>query len=117
MTSLWLRSLRKWEEYAMAVACAVRKVEPEAQVFLTGGVAENRLTVCSDIDIVIALPYEPTFEKAVELRARILEEAEKLGLPYYAPVELHIVSMDNLKRYRTLKPIRCTKQHTMTNCD
>ena len=111
MTSLWLRSLRKWKEYVKIVACAVKRIVPEAQIFLTGGIAEDRATAHSDIDIVVVLPYESTFEKAAELRARILEEAEKLGLPFHAPVELHIVSIDMLKRYKTLKPVEYQSQN------
>ena len=93
----------------MLVACAVREVVPNARVFLTGGAAEGRLTVSSDIDVVVVLQHEPTFEEAAEIRAKILEEAEKLGLPIFAPVELHIVGNASLRRYRTLEPVECTQ--------
>ena len=65
-----------------------------------GGAAEDRLTVLSDIDILIVLPRGPGFREAAGLRARILEAAEKLGLPLYAPVELHIVGEEELEKYR-----------------
>ena len=45
------------------------------------------------------LPYTSTFNEAVELRSRILEEAEKLGLPLYAPIELHIIGKEELRKY------------------
>jgi len=35
----------------------------------------------------------------VELRAKILEEAENQGLPLHAPVELHIISSEGLEEY------------------
>jgi hypothetical protein len=36
----------------------------------------------------------------VEVRARVLEEAESLGLPPYAPVELHVVGPKGFERYK-----------------
>ena len=45
------------------------------------------------------LPEKPSFSQAVDIRVRILEEAEKMGLPPYAPVEIRIVSREELSRY------------------
>ena len=42
MTSLWLRSLRKWKEYVKIVTSAVKRIVPEAQIFLAGGIAEKQ---------------------------------------------------------------------------
>ncbi len=83
-------------------------MNPSLKVYLAGGAAEGRLTVLSDIDIVVVLPHEPAFEEAVRLRARIVEEAEKLGVPLYAPVELHIVGprgLEKLQRRGRLIPL------------
>jgi len=94
-----LRCLSRWRELVNIVKMAVEKVRPDAEVYVVGGAAEDRLTILSDIDVVVVLEEEPSFEKASELRAKILEEAEKLGLPLYAPVELHIVSKKDFDRY------------------
>ncbi|NPA96082.1 MAG: DNA polymerase III subunit beta [Crenarchaeota archaeon] len=94
-----LRVLREWRRFVEVVVEAVKRVEPEARVYLVGGAAEGRLTVLSDIDVVVVLPRELGFEEAAELRARIWEEAEKLGLPLYAPIDLHIVSVEGLRKY------------------
>ena len=104
---LWLQSLRRWREYAVLVACAVEKVVPGALVFVAGGAVEDRLTISSDIDVVVVLPHRPSFEEAVDLRTRILEEAEKLGLPLTAPVEIHLVGQEDLKYYKTLERVKC----------
>jgi len=106
---IWLRELARWRTHAEKIACAARTILPNAETYVTGGAAEDRLTAASDIDIVIALPSRPTYEEAVEIRTKILEEAEKIGLPPTAPVELHIVAKEDLNRYRTLKRITCSQ--------
>ncbi|MCD6368539.1 MAG: nucleotidyltransferase domain-containing protein [Thermoproteales archaeon] len=94
-----LRALMEWREYARILYRAVKNVMLEAEIYITGGVAENRITARSDIDVLIVLPYTPTFNEAVELRTKILEKAEDLELPLYAPIELHIIGKEELKKY------------------
>ena len=45
------------------------------------------------------LPEKPSFSQAVDIRVRVFEEAEKLGLLPYAPVEIHVISREELSRY------------------
>lgn len=94
-----LKVISSWRKYVEAVAESVKSVVPEAQIYLIGGAAEARLTVKSDIDVLIVLPEQPDMAEAAELRARILREAEEMGLPPYAPVELHIAGPEGLERY------------------
>ena len=89
----------KWRKYIRITYKAVKMIIPNVEIYATGGVVEDRLTVKSDIDLLIVLPHTPTFNEAIELRSRILEEAEKLGLPLYAPIELHIIGKKELKKY------------------
>ena len=102
-----LECLSRWRELVEIVRMAIEKVRPDAEIYVVGGAAEDRLTILSDIDVAVVLDEELSFEKSSELRARILEEAEKMGLPLYAPIELHIVSRKQFDRYtkksRTLK--------------
>ncbi len=102
--SLTLKALRDWRRIACIVAEAARRVTGAREVYIAGGAAAGRLTVSSDIDVVVPLPREPSLEEAAELRARIIEEAEKLGLPAYAPVEIHLVGPQRLERYRPRAP-------------
>ncbi|KSW12635.1 hypothetical protein CF15_01045 [Pyrodictium occultum] len=95
-----MRLLAGWRSYIEAVRRAVEKTVPGARLYLAGGAAEGRLTVASDIDVLVVLPRRPSYTEAVELRARILEEAERQGLPLYAPVELHIIGSEDLEGYR-----------------
>jgi len=98
-----LRNLNRWRTYVNIIARVVEEISPDAEVYLIGGAAENRLMVLSDIDILIALPHEPSREEALRLKTLIFEKAEEQGLPPYAPIELHITSFKTLHRYRGLK--------------
>ena len=65
---------------------------------MIGGVAEGRTTVLSDIDILIVVKEIPGDKK--RLYVEILERAiDSYGLPWDAPVELHIVEEKDVERY------------------
>jgi len=94
-----LRALTGWRRYVRTVSEAVKKVAPEVRVYVAGGAAEDRLTIESDIDVLVVLPHKVDLEEATELHAKILGEVERLKMPPYAPVELHIISDRELKEY------------------
>ncbi|MEM4970842.1 MAG: nucleotidyltransferase domain-containing protein [Sulfolobales archaeon] len=99
LSRIILDDLARWRELAAIVARAAKMVEPGAEVYVVGGAAENRLTILSDIDVVIALPEEPDHDRIIDLEAKIFEKAEELGLPLHAPVELHIVGPRSLQKF------------------
>lgn len=85
------------EEYSQKVREAVRGVDPRARVYVIGGVAEDRVTVYSDIDLLIVFPYKVS---RTEMNRRILSIAfDEYSLPWDAPVELHIVDEEGAKEY------------------
>ncbi len=94
-----LRILLNWRKYVRIIYRAIKSVIPDAEVYVIGGAAENRLTTMSDIDILVVLSEKPLFNEAVELRMKIMGKAEELGLPLYAPIELHIVGKEDLRKY------------------
>ena len=94
-----LKALREGLKRLDDIARAIKVAEPRCEVYLVGGAAENRLTVASDIDILVVLPTEPSFEEAIELRERIWSELERAGIPSYVPIEIHVVSKESLDRY------------------
>jgi len=57
--------LRRWREYAEKIAKAVEDLVPEAEVYVIGGVAEDRTTIYNNIDVLIAIP------------ARVLDDKRK----------------------------------------
>jgi len=102
-TPLWILMRRR--SYVRILSEAIKAVIPEVEVYVVGGAANDRLTVKSDIDILVVLPHKLGFTETVDLHAKILKEAEKLKLPLYAPIELHIVSKEELKKYKQREKI------------
>jgi len=100
ISGLILRDLARWRRLAEIVAGAVKSVNPDAKVYVAGGAAENRLTVLSDIDVVVVLPREPDHGERIALMERVFEEAEKRGLPLHAPIELHVIGPEKLRELR-----------------
>lgn len=94
--SSWVKQhfehLRRWREYALKVFKAAREVVPDASVYVVGGVAEDRATICSDIDILVVVGEADNDAKKY-LPVEILDRAvERYSLPWDAPVEIHVVS-------------------------
>ena len=91
--------LRRWREYVEKISKAVRDIIPDAEIYVIGGVAEDRITIYSDIDILIIIKNIDPSSK-VELVADILDKAiDTYDLPWDAPVELHVVNEEEAKRY------------------
>ncbi len=87
-----------WREAVRAITAAVRDMGLEADVYVIGGAAEGRLTVVSDIDILICIKNEEIERRG--LAGRILWRAiDKFGLPWDYPVEIHIVSALECRTY------------------
>ena len=100
--SSWVRHhfnhLRRWKEYAESVAKAARDILGDVKVYVIGGVAEGRTTIYSDIDLLIVVRGEHVERK--RLHVEILERAiDAYGLPWDAPVELHIVGEKEAEEY------------------
>ncbi|BDC18586.1 nucleotidyltransferase domain-containing protein [Acidianus sp. HS-5] len=95
--------LRRWREYAEEVAKAVHDIEPNAEVYIIGGVAEDRITVLSDIDILIVVKRKLTGKERRDLSKSILIRAmDFYDLPFDAPVELHVEDEESARRFLTL---------------
>jgi predicted nucleotidyltransferase len=82
------------------VAKATKDLEPNAKVYVIGGVAEDRITVLSDIDILIVTRMKIEGREKRELKADIMIRAMDIyGLPFDAPVELHLEDEEGAKRF------------------
>jgi len=93
-----LRYLRMWREAAKAVAKAARDLDPAAEVYVVGGAAEDRLTVLSDVDIVV-IPSKPLDNEALnQLRRKVYARAiDFYNLPWDYPVEIHIMQREEFE--------------------
>ena len=84
--------LRRWREYAEAIARAVRELAPRARIYVVGSVARGRYTVMSDIDILVVLPRDAGISDRRRFAKEVLIVAmDRFGLPIDAPVEIHVV--------------------------
>lgn len=84
-----LNHLRNWRKAVGAVVKAVDSLKIDAEIYVIGGAAENKLTILSDIDLLLCLKSK--VDDIGELRERILFRAmDDYGLPWDYPIELHI---------------------------
>lgn len=103
-----LQHLRRWREAVEAIARAVKDLNIKAELYVIGGAAESRLTVLSDIDVLLCLEEGLSIEDSWMLRRRVLRAAmEKYGLPIDYPIEPHIQNRETysetLQRRKVLK--------------
>ncbi|MET1160363.1 MAG: nucleotidyltransferase domain-containing protein [Thermoprotei archaeon] len=84
--------LKKWREFAKAIAkaCIDLLGNDCLEVYVVGGAAENRLTVLSDIDVVVVAgnPLLKNIDTVIAIKRR----AEQYGLPLEAPIDLKILT-------------------------
>ena len=90
-----LLALRKWREVVEKVSDLIKEMYPEVEIYLIGGAAEGRLTILSDIDMVIVIRNKQ-IDRA-EMLANIWEAMEKI-LPMWYPIEIHILTRDEFRR-------------------
>lgn len=84
--------MRKWREYVESIVRASRDTLPFSEAYVVGGVAEGRVTVLSDIDVLIVVD-DINPRDLLKLKAAIMSRAiDCYGLPWDAPVEIHIAS-------------------------
>ncbi|MGC9149436.1 MAG: nucleotidyltransferase domain-containing protein [Sulfolobales archaeon] len=96
-----LRLISRWKEIVAKAAEAIKKVYPDAEVYLFGGAAEGRLTVASDIDIAVVFEDPP--ENRGDVLAKIWEVLEEEGVPPYYPLEVHILSREEFEKLKGSK--------------
>ena len=103
-----LKHLRRWKEAVEAVDKAVRDLRIKAELYVIGGAAESRLTILSDIDVLLCLEEKLRVEDLWMLRRKVLKVAmDKYGLPIDYPIELHIQDKETCsKTLRHGKAIR-----------
>lgn len=68
-------------------------------MFIFGGAAEGRLTVLSDIDVLVVTNRSLTDSERRKVKAKMLKVAEGRGLPWYYPVDIHVVNENEFKEY------------------
>jgi len=99
-----IQHLRKWRDAVRAIAKAVHELNLNAEVYVIGGAAENRLTVLSDVDVVICFKEEIKPEETWNIRKKVLALAmDKYGLPWDYPVEVHVLTCSEFTKMPSSK--------------
>jgi len=94
-----LKELLKWREYLPHLVNAVRKIlGEEAEIYVIGSAIEGRLTVDSDIDVVVITREVPKSGlKRAQILSEIWREMEKRGVPWWYPFEIHLMTQEEFK--------------------
>jgi len=97
---MFIEKLR-WRRYMGYFAQAARRLlGPEVRVLVFGSAARGELTADSDIDILLVVPRVPeSASERAALVAQMLAEAEKRGMPWWYPVEVHWATPEELERW------------------
>jgi len=92
--------LKRWREYVPVVARACREVLGDCclRVYVVGGAAEDRLTVLSDIDVVIVMKSPPGDRLSALLEVR--RRARELGLGDEVPLDLKLVTVEEFEELK-----------------
>lgn len=93
-----LKMLSKWRSVVARAARVIKRAYPNAEIYLFGGAAENRLTILSDVDLAVVLENIP--ETRAELLAEIWKLLEEEGIPLYYPLEIHVLNKKELERLK-----------------
>ena len=87
-----LEHLKNYRKIAEKIKEMARRRCGSARVMVFGSVVEGRITALSDIDVLIICDLDE--EERVKLKAEIRRE-----LGYDVPVELHIASEEEFRRW------------------
>jgi len=89
-----LRLLLEWRRVAKIIAKAAREVlGGQVEVYAFGGAVEGRLTADSDLDIALVVPRRASEARII---AAILKRAEREGVPWWFPAELHLMTREEM---------------------
>ena len=103
-TKPWMRLklLSQWRRVVFEAARIIKDTYPQAEIYLLGGAAEDRLTIYSDIDLGIVFPENINREKRIEILEKIWEKLED-KIPAYYPLHIIILNREELKRLKGSK--------------
>ena len=91
------KMLNEWRLWINEVAEAVRRIVPDAEVYVIGSVARGDAVASSDLDLLIISDGIPeSVRERAELIARIEEEAK---LPLHHPIEFHLIPTKERSNY------------------
>ena len=102
-----LEYLRAWRDAVRAIVESVRELGIDAEVYVVGGAAEGRLTVLSDVDVLVCLRGRGLDVRRVK-KAILFNAMDRHGLPWDYPIDLHVLDEAGCVEFLRMcrKPIR-----------
>jgi len=97
-----LKTLKQWKKIVEKAALTINKLYPEAELYVTGGAAEERLTINSDIDILVVFSRKMSWKEKVEALAKIWERLEE-EIPEHYILEIHILEKNEASKIKCRK--------------
>lgn len=89
--------VKDWRTHIYKIVGAIKKVLPDAEIYVFGSVLRNEIAGGSDVDVLVISPSMP---KSGLERAKLKMKAVELsGLPSYHPFEIHMMSDKEAERY------------------
>ena len=82
--------LRNYMKVVREVRDIVRKIDPDARVYVFGSVVRGKFTASSDIDVMVVTER---IERKYEMMVRVYKATE-------APIELHVVTPEGFLWYK-----------------
>ena len=95
-----LSLLKEWKNVLREVIRVVKTLYPNSEVYLAGGAAEGRLTVLSDIDVLVVFDELPS--DRADILAKLWEVLEE-RIPIYYPIQIHVLECGELGRIKGKK--------------
>ncbi len=91
------RMVRGWRSYLSRIADSIKKVLPDARIYVFGSVIRGEAVGGSDVDILVVSKNVPNSN--IE-RAKLKRRIEELsGLPVYHPFEFHLANEEEAEWY------------------
>ncbi|ABN69778.1 DNA polymerase, beta domain protein region [Staphylothermus marinus F1] len=81
--------LKNYRRIAEEVKKIIKKIDPEAKIYVFGSVVRGKFTGASDIDILV-ITYK--IDKKYDIMVNVYREID-------APIELHIVTQEMYERW------------------
>ncbi len=97
-----LKLLKTWHEVVGEAANIIKSIYSEAEIYLIGGVAENRITVDSDIDLAIVFKEKIEHGKRIDILEKIWEKLEE-KIPIYYPLHIIILDQEEFNKFKGSK--------------
>ncbi len=98
--------LFNYEKYLQKILAAIKDTLKKPSVYLVGSVLEDNLVALSDIDIIVECEIPKNHMRRAEIVANI---EEKSNLPLYHPFQFHLLSNEELYKWKAIYKINPKK--------